>query len=518
MFQIESNYKNEENKFNKFNFWLDRSGKGEKEIIQGINQAFNDAEESIGKSEKEILTKDDFITSFIYPLIGNKNNLAEIALKEVKTGIAYTLINVPEINSVTIDEELVGKIVYKIQLLETLLHQDYEFSIYCLNVDNRNTEFCFVSIKDEDQLQIIVPISIKKEKYFALELNSNIPRIHLDFPMIGTEDLNLPFVVNSSLFEPTEPRDGVSLMYDDNEASQTNCEIMLLAVNLYEQFLSFVGENELWINLYNLARIRQPKKHTWIDPDWFKDNVVSPIQKKLLYTPIVDVVDGNKISIWSEDDETQAFFPYAEKDSIREKIWNLLQKMHPHFTPIKEHIKEWNSIIWKDCYKFSIEELSKEIQTKESISGLNDFISNEDENNVDFLNDYYELLNLEKEHIKDIIADKYLVIPNQLNEFKKKSDLYIDRDIDEELKNACSLIGDNPREYLIHKGARTGEGITYKIKNQDNIVNEMNNIIKEDNGDKIPILCDYLVSLFPEKNISEKRISIFEFSQKVYPG
>ncbi|WP_300564778.1 ATP-binding protein [Flavobacterium sp.] len=514
--QIESNYKNDENEFNKFKFWLDRSGKGEKEIIQGINQAFDDAEDSIGKSKKEALTKHDFKTSFTYPLIGNKQNLAEIALKEVEAGIAYTLLNVPEINSVTIDDELIGETIYKVELLETITYQDNEFSIHCLNIDNKNTELCFVSIKEE-QLQVIIPISIAKGKYFAVELNSTIPRLHLDFPMIGTEDLNLPFVVNSSLFEPTEPRDGVSLMYDDNEASQTNCDIMLQAVNLYEQFLSFVGENELWDNLYNLARIKQPKKHTWIDPDWFKDNVVIPVQKKLLYTPMVDVVNGNRISILSEDDEIQVYFPYAEKDNVREKVWNLLQKIYPQFTPIKKHINEWSSIIWKDCYKFSIEELSKEIEAKGSVSNLNDFINNNDKTNIDFLNDYYELLNIEKEHIKDIIADKYQVIPNQLNEFKKKSELFIDKDIDEELKEACALISTNPREYLLYKGIITGNEMLYYSKKQSDVITEINNTIKENKIEKPHIVCDYLVSLFPQKNVPEKRVLIFEFSQKVYP-
>lgn len=37
--QIESYYKDDTQTFNKFRFWIDRSGKGEKEIIQGVNDA-----------------------------------------------------------------------------------------------------------------------------------------------------------------------------------------------------------------------------------------------------------------------------------------------------------------------------------------------------------------------------------------------------------------------------------------------------------------------------------------------
>jgi hypothetical protein len=514
--QIESYYKNEDGTFNIFNFWLDRSGKGEKEIIEGINKAFDDAEENIAKSQKIKLDESDFITSFTYPLSENKISLAKIALEEAENGIAYTLINVPEINSVTIDNDLLGENVYKIDLIEEIPYLDDKFLVYNLLINDKKTEECFITLEDEE-LRIIIPIFNVKGKYYVSELRSTIPRLHLDFPLIGTEDLNIPFTINNSLFEPTEPRDGISLMYDNNIASQTNCDIMLRAVSLYEQLLSFVGENKNWNNLYNLARIKLPNKHSWIDTDWFKDNVLLPTRNKVLHTPIVDVTNGDRISIWNDYDEPQVYFPYAEKSAVREKIWSLLHKLYPEFTPIKEQINDWNNIVWKDCYKFSIEELSKDIESKGSILNLNTSINNEEITSIRFLNDYYELLNLEKEHCKDINNDKYRVIPNQLGEFIKKSELFIDKNIDETLKDACSLITNNPKEYLICEGIRTGEGLLYHSKKQEDIIIVINKIIKETTDNEISVVCDYLASLFPEKNITEKRAKIFEFSQRIYP-
>lgn len=515
--QIESYYKNESQVFYKFSFWLDRSGKGEKEIIRGINSAFEEAEENIKKSQSITLGKSDFYTSFIYPLKERKKNLAHIALEEVKNGIAYTLINVPEVNSVTIEEELIGNTVYKIKLVDTISFQKSEFSVHNLLVNGKKSKNCYLTINDEE-LQVIIPVSIKNNKYYALELEASIPRLHLDFPMIGTEDLNLPFIVNSPLFEPTEPRDGVSLMDDEyNEVSQMNCNILLRAVNLYNQFLSYAGNDENWNDLYNLARIRSPKKHSWIGSDWFRDNVVESIRDKLLYTPIVDVVNGDRIAIWNDKDECQVYFPYAEKDAIREGIWQLSQKMYPQYTPVREHIDQWYEIIWKDCYKFSMSELSEEIQNRENLANLADALKGKEKDSLNFLNDYYNLLNLEGNHIKDILADRFAVIPNQLGTFKKKSELRLDEDIDEEIKNACSIISKDPREYLIHKNAFTGEGIRYPVKKQDAIITEINRIIKEDKNENISKVCDYLVSLFPDKNIPKKRISIFEFSKRIFP-
>ena len=134
-----------------------------------------------------------------------------------------------------------------------------------------------------------------------------------------------------------------------------------------------------------------------------------------------------------------------------------------------------------------------------------------------YLNRYYTLLNTEKLHIKDIIANEFKVIPNQLGEFNNKSDLFIDKEIDEEIKNACAIISNDPRSYLIHKEVNTGEGITYSVKKNDTIIKEINDILKENKHESISIVCDYLASLFNDDVIPEKRTSIYNFSKLVYP-
>ena len=520
--QVSGYYKNEREFFNKFDFGLDRSGKNEKEIIQGINGAFDEAEASIERSQ-DLDLNNDFKTSFIYPLTERKRFLAETALNEVEIGIAYTLINVPEINTVSIDQKIIGTDIYSIGIFENIDYEGNSFVVYNLLKNKRSTKSYFVTIQETD-LRIIIPISYQNNTYYAMPLEEDIPRLHLDFPMIGTEELNLPFVVNSPLFEPTEPRDGVSLMGDDNDTSKINCNILLRAVGLYQLFLSYVGNAENWSNLYNLARIKPPKKHNWIDEDWFKENVVSPIRSKLLYTPIVDVVDGSRISILDELDKHQVFFPFADKEDVRLKIWDLSKTLYPQYIPVKEHISEWNFIIWKSCYKFTISELSNEIEKKGGLTSLAELINTDENGAIHYMNEYYDLLNLEKNHIAEVYSDDYSVIPNQFGEFKKRSELYIDRDIDEELKNVCALIDTDPREYLLNKQVYTNSQydtietkLKYYVKNQIDIINKINDIIKNGEHANIAQACDYLASLFPNTDISNRRKLVFEFSQKVYP-
>ena len=513
---VKSFYKNEQENFNEFSFWLNRSGRGEKEIIEGINQSFKDAEDSIKMSENILLNKDDFQTSFVYPLTTEKRELAQIAFDEAEKGIAYTLINVPEINSLTMDLELIGETVFKVVKTDTVLFQNHNFSTYNLLINGKNSDKNFIVV-DQDELQIIVPISIKDGATKVLELDSEIPRIHLDFPLIGTEDLHLPFVINSCLFEPTEPRNGISLKGDGNEISKINSEIMLRAVVLYKLFLSFVEQAGKWRDLYNLAQVRSPKTNSWIDMEWYKPNIVNPIRDELLYARIVDVVSGDRISIWDNYGQKQVFFPYSDKEKVKEKIWKLSAALFPGLVPIKEDVHQWSNVLWTDCQKYTLASLSQEISNNNNIENLSSALNATEHQTIVFLNEYYELLNVENLHIKDILTDTFSVIPNQFGEFKAKSDLNVDKGIEDELKSACAIISTDPREYLVHKQAQTGAGILYPPKKQEDIIAEMNSIIAENTKDNIVLACDYLVSVFPAEEHYKKRELIFKFSQRIYP-
>lgn len=268
--KIISNYKNDNQTFNPFSFWLNRSGKGEKEIIQGINEAFEEAETSILSCSSLHLDKEILQTSFIYPLSEKNKSLAEIAVDEVRKGIAYTLINVPEINSVALCDDSVSKEIYSIEEKETNSYQGNEILSYNLLINGKITKNYYITIENTN-VRIMLPILFSSGNYSVLHLDDSIPKLHLDFPMIGTEDLNLPFIINSSLFEPTEKRDGISLIDDDdNEFSRLNCALMLEAAELYKVLLSYIEQKTSWNDLYNLARIKNPKRHSWIDFDWFK--------------------------------------------------------------------------------------------------------------------------------------------------------------------------------------------------------------------------------------------------------
>ena len=47
-----------------------------------------------------------------------------------------------------------------------------------------------------------------------------------------------------------------------------------------------------------------------------------------------------------------------------------MKQLYPQSVPIKDDIDRWYEVIWGDCYKFSIESLSNEIENRENIENL----------------------------------------------------------------------------------------------------------------------------------------------------
>lgn len=94
----------------------------------------------------------------------------------------------------------------------------------------------------------------------------------------------------------------------------------------------------------------------------------------------------------------------------------------------------------------------------------------------------------------------------------------IDDQIEEELKNVLSILNIDVRDYLLHKRLHTGERLKYVIKNQNDIINEINKILRVGTNGKIDEACDYLVTLFSDdETFPIERGEIFDFCKIVYP-
>ena len=496
------------NSFCKFELPLDRSGVNEKEIIRSIENAFFEIEESMkAQTRFEISTINKHNTEFLYYLNEEGYKLAEISIAELNDSLPYTLINIPNIERIDINQN--GEsYFYKIKKIKDFETGNSKISIIEFTSNNHNTLHNNFATIIDDNTRIIIPIIYNENSIEIQNINKNVPKLFLDFPLIGTEDLNIPFVINNPLFEPTEQRDGVSLTGGNDKDTLINSNILIKAFELYKEFVDFACEQPNWGTLFNLARIKKPKEKDWIDAEWFKTNITHPIQAKLLISPIVESNAGVRVCIKDSDGEDQIFFPSATKEEIRNRIWEFSNDYYPKQLPIKEHIHQWYEIIktFKDITQQYISSIGIDIHYFKDIKNLSLNLNKTEEKTIEWLNDYYDLLNLEGEFIDFIIKDKFAIIPNQNGIFKKRSDLFVDAEIDEELKNVMQILGIDLRDKLRHKDVITKSNYTdnsdiqikYNVKNQESVVDDINKIIVAGINENIQKACDYLCSCFSD--------------------
>lgn len=501
----------------KFTLTLDRSGQNIEEITQSVENSLAMLISLDRQDDYNDYNPTALNTSFRYHLGDEGYNVALAGISDLHTAIPYTLIFNPRIQSVHIAHE--GIIYVRGEVRQ--LNADIQLARIIKITPNGSQNHDLV-VLSRNHVTIAREVKEKDGQFYLLPFDKHLPRLFCDFPLIGSEDLHFPVVVNSSFFYPTEPRDGIFLSDRNDARIEENKRLLHEGlVSLFSVLLQFVSENN-WRNTFYLADIKTPQEKEWLSKSWFEDAIVKSARKLLLYVPLVDTAKGERVAI-RPNEGPMLFFPSAPKKEIREKIWNLLIQWMPQSLPSKEDFQHWHEYIWQDCFQLTVKSISDSIQYWASldkmieITGLPDY-----ENAIQYLNEYYDLLNYEGEFINQIINDTYAVIPNQLGKFRKRSQLFIDGGIEEELKNVLGILANDPRDDLKHQSVITksnyGEGgpkITYYIRNQEYVIAEINKHLAGNNG-KAGQAISYLTSLCSEDlNFPESRKVFYQFSKDI---
>lgn len=508
--EIEGVMKEPDEPHKRFNILLDRSGQNIDEIINSVNASLSSLDGIDSQEAYDEYSADDFNTVFRYKLDGNGIEVAKKGLEDLHIALTYSMVFLPEIKLIKVNED----IEYELSKEHTEIGEDIK--IYSVNRSELWEESeSLIAVLNKNDTSIAIEIEYIEDRIFLKEFDSLLPKLFCDFPLIGTEDFSFPVVVNSPLFNPNEPRDGVPLTDRKSEKIIENKSIMKEAVELYYSLLEYAS-SENWGNIHLLAKIPKQNEKSWISREWFRNEIIKPIRSKLLITPIVDNENGKRISIKRENGKSNVWFPSSQDKNIRIRIWELANMWIPMMLPRKDDIDIWYDLIWSDCSKLTIGKITEIIDKKMELSKIDEMLV-EEIDPIDWLNMYYKLLNLDQSCLDEVITDTFSVIPNQKGIFKKRSELRIDQKIDEELKNAMEILDIDTRNYLKYKKAYTGE-IKYVVKNQEEIVDEMNRVINEGKHENLASVCDYIITLFSDKrDFPKKREVIYQFCKTLYP-
>lgn len=509
--EVESFVKEKDEPYRKFSLLLDRSGKEIDEIINSVNNSLESIKNIDSLPQIEQYSRTDFNTVFRYKLDKNGVDVAKEGLKDLNESLIFALVFLPEIKFIRILNENI-----EYELARESLGEGENIRVYTVFQKKHEGKFeTKIALLSKNHTSIAVEIEERNEQIFLKEFSPQVPKLFCDFPLVGTEDFPFPIIINSPGFNPTEPRDGMYLTDKLDSKIDENKSIMIDAVDLYNTLLEYASTNN-WGDIHLLAKIPSLKEKDWISKKWYENEIAYPIKDKLLRTPIVDTENGERISIVDSNGGPNVMFPSSSKEEIRNRIWDLSNVWIPSMLPRKADIGVWYQIIWSGCSRLTLEKITNFIQSNGDLSKIRENFINI--NPVTWLNSYYDLLNMDENLLNEVNNDKYEVIPNQNGIFKKRSELYFDNEIEEELKNVLLILNVDIKDYLLHKEIFTGKQIKYYKKEQEDIVNEINEIIQEGTNDNIGQACDYLVTLFSDdKDFPQEREEIFEFCKIIYP-
>jgi len=417
-----------------FNFLLDRDAVNNSDFLDLQRKSNDEFDSSI--RDCSYLDEEEYQTKFTYYLEDKGRETANIGLKFFDELIPIVQLFNEQIESVTIINNENTK-TYKKNLISSYKENSIsEWQTFTV-IDGIDKPCFKAYIQKNEEFDSCIITEKQDDKEIITTLNNNYPRLFYTFPLIGTEDIGIPIIVNSECFNPRVERDGIYLN-DDNQVNKA-----ILEKSIKESLKTFA---ELFnikniSGIYELFNFTTSKNYDWIDHDWLK----------LIKIDIINSLSSmNIIQFYKSNNEYTCLnnltIPYTENIANIQDIWELFSYISGKNIPMEsEHInwinvsKNISQIMNKNICDFNfildINKLIIFIENKKTLvelkNSLNDVFR--------WLNMFYALIIKEKEIFP---LDKNIAL-NQKGNLIKTENISWDKCEDDELLNLSDLINLN---------------------------------------------------------------------------
>ena len=289
-FQINSILEANNTFFEIKDFLIDRSPKDWKTLSENIRTQKENVYQLI--QDGAILLNPEIKTTFTYlPETEQERSYIAESSKDLEDYIPIVLTINDRLKKVKIvlnDSETSFERVEKIKV-----ENDKGIELYKTTISKNGTNKILYSIiETDDKIEVILPINENLELF---QFSERVARLFLYYPLIGSEDFGLNFVINCNQFLPTEPRDGIHLKSNKDqvkEQEEANQKILEKASQLIFDFLK---SNVLSVSnplLYAQINFKRDTDNNLLN-DYFETLQNTWLEEyKLL--PIVETVDGFK--------------------------------------------------------------------------------------------------------------------------------------------------------------------------------------------------------------------------------
>ncbi|MGV3765218.1 MAG: sacsin N-terminal ATP-binding-like domain-containing protein [Chitinophagaceae bacterium] len=422
-----------------FHFLLNRDATDNEHFFKLQQESNKEFDESI--REESYLGDDKFKTKFTYRLGEKGKATAKVGLQCLDELIPITQLFNEQIESVIVVENGSSKTFSKTLIKTHELGSINEWEIITLIDGSVNTCLKAYIQKDEKFDACIITQETKdSEKIFAL--TKNYPRLYYTFPLIGTEEIGIPIIVNSTQFDPRVERDGVYLKkVADGGNESNNKEIINKALSNSLQTFAELFKTKKIVGIYELFDFKICKDLKWVDQEWFTTVKSSTINLLASKEIISYHSDDNRFTSLNE-----LIIPFTEKENTTGELWELLSEVKCINVPTSSELLRWVNISESIAllkpeiektndlkFVWGVNELIKFVERKESLTELENFITADKKS---WLNNLYSLIIKIKGHFPLDIK----ICLNQRNRFRVADGIYWDKCNDDELISISDLI------------------------------------------------------------------------------
>lgn len=195
------------------------------------------------------------------------------------------------------------------------------------------------SLKDEEKgIEVVLPIGKNNE---AIRFNSQIAKLFLFYPLIGTEQWGCNFIFHSKNFAPTEPRDGIHLKSKTEQVQENEENNRELIKAASEMIFSFIRNNiDSITHRINLAQINfNVLGEKPLLNDYFQE-LKSIWANEFKEFPLVETSSGPikpSEAVFLDNELLQSDEYFDSIYALSSMFWNNL--------PLKHLIKDWTNVI-----------------------------------------------------------------------------------------------------------------------------------------------------------------------------
>jgi hypothetical protein len=424
-----------------FSLNLDRSGYTAREIIDANHLSNSQLKQSLIAINENQFDSNNFNTSFKYNLDLKGINVAEAGLKDFYHAIAYVFAFVPQLSSISINND---------KWLFSRLNKSVKDNGICQTdikqvVDGKTTTRSIVSYS-RDYIDIALEIDGEGQPKI-MEYHETLPKLFCDFPLVGTSDFPIPFLVNSYRFNPTEPRDGIFLKSNEHPDAIENKDLLLKSIELYNELLE-IASKENWNQSYYITKVSSVPKKTWIPDNWLEDNIIDKVKNFILDAEIIDPFIGDRCALRVCLDSPQVYIINDKDEEVRENIWQLIRWYMPEKTTKQVEIHDWYHSLWRECRNYSLMNLVSWVEGKRDITALVES-SSTGFDYYSWINKFYVLIENNHRLYTKILDENLEIFPNQVGDFCSLNELFVDQVSDDIYKEFLEDAGEGCRHKLL---------------------------------------------------------------------